>query len=75
MADCTQTPFQKPSYRIILFRVAEAAASSIQPSIVNTLVSLAIARTDPSDPERKAKRKEGRETRAERVNRDHLPCC
>lgn len=54
-------------------RVVEEPVSSIQPSIVNTLVSFAITRTDPSDHGKKKRKKE--RTRAERVNRDLLPGC
>ena len=39
-------------------RVVEEPVSSIQPSIVNTLVSFAITRTDPSDHGKKKKEEE-----------------
>lgn len=56
MADCTQT-LQKASYRMIK-GWWEEPVSSIQPSIVNTLVSFAITCTDPSDHGKKKKEEE-----------------
>lgn len=58
MADCTQTPLQKASQRMISVRVVEEPVFSTQPSIVNTLVSFAITHTDPFDQGRKEKEKE-----------------
>lgn len=74
MADCTQTPLGKASYRTRVVRAVGEAVSSIQPSIVNTLVSFAITQPNPFHPQKKEKRKEReRTTRAEHVNRDLLP--
>lgn len=74
MADCTQTPLGKASYRTGVVRAVGEAVSSIQPSIVNTLVSFAITQPNPFRQQKRRREKEReRTTRAEHVNQGPPP--
>lgn len=75
MADCTQDSPPKGLTQNYISQGGEKAVSSIQPSIVNTLASFAITRTDPSnqgEKERETERKRGK-IRAERANESGPP--